>query len=74
MINIIIEDYFLGELRDWWNDDTSKAFARKAFDMVNQYDHFYADQANMSVNGINTLGENIADIGGLKAAYSGYGK
>ena len=65
---------FEGELRDWWNDDTSKAFARKAFDMVNQYNHFNVDQVNMSVNGINTLGENIADIGGLKAAYSGYGK
>ena len=32
---------------DWWNDDTSKAFARKAFDMVNQYNHFNVDQVNM---------------------------
>ena len=73
-INIDIENFFKGELRDWWNDDTSKAFARKAFDMVNHYNHYNVDQVNMSVNGINTLGENIADIGGLKAAYSGYGK
>ena len=47
---------------------------RRAEDIIKQYDHYNVDQVNISVNGINTLGENIADNGGVKAAYSGYGK
>ena len=63
-----------GELRDWWNNHTSRGFMQRAEDIIKQYDDYNVDQVNISVNGLNTLGENIADNGGVKAAYSGYGK
>ena len=61
-------------LRDWWNPETAKKFTEKAQCVVEQFGNFTAEQVGLNLNGINTQGENIADMGGLLPAYEGYGK
>ena len=61
-------------MRDWWANKTAKEYTTRANDMVHQYSDYKVKQVDMNVNGINTQGENIADNGGIKAAYGGYGK
>ena len=41
--------------------------------MVDQFGNFTAKQVGLNLNGINTQGENIADMGGILPAYEGYG-
>lgn len=60
-----------GNLRDWWRPETSGRFAERARCMVRQYGGFGAADG-VRVNGLNTLGENIADNGGVALAYSAY--
>lgn len=60
-------------MRDWWNADTAKKFTEKAQCVVEQFGNFTAKQVGLNLNGINTQGENIADMGGLLPAYEGYG-
>ena len=65
----------LGNLRDWWTAEDSKAFEAKAQGITEEYSRFVAvkDPADpareIKVNGKLTLGENIADNGGLRLAY-----
>ncbi|XP_049783142.1 endothelin-converting enzyme homolog isoform X1 [Schistocerca cancellata] len=59
-----------GNLHKWWNNQTIEAFKERAQCVVNQYSSYTVD--NKHVNGKQTLGENIADNGGLKAAYHAY--
>ncbi|KAI5749978.1 hypothetical protein M8J76_011853 [Diaphorina citri] len=59
-----------GNLHQWWNNATIARFKEQAECFVHQYNNFTLD--GMSVNGKRTLGENIADNGGLKAAYHAY--
>jgi predicted metalloendopeptidase len=57
-----------GRLRDWWTEADRAEFERRAQVLVDQFDG-YAVVDDLHVNGRLTLGENIADLGGLKIAY-----
>lgn len=54
-----------GNLRDWWSADSAKRFAEKTGCVKDQFDASIAIE-DIHVNGALTLGENTADLGGLK--------
>ena len=56
-----------GNLFDWWTEDDKKLFAKKGDYIVSEYDKFLVN--GKPVNGKLTLGENIADHGGIKIAF-----
>lgn len=60
-----------GELKEWWEPEVSERFEERAQCVVDQYAGFEV-QPGLNVNGELTLGENIADIGGLKMSYLAY--
>ncbi len=57
----------LGNLRDWWTPASGKAYEERGQCVEKQYSG-YTVLEGLHVNGKLTEGENIADIGGLKAA------
>ena len=57
-----------GRLRMWWTADDRKAFDGRAQKLVDQAGEFVAI-GDMRLNGRVSLGENIADLGGLKVAF-----
>lgn len=57
-----------GNLKDWWTADDRKKFEALADKLVAQFDQFEV-APKVFVNGRFTLGENIADLGGLSIAY-----
>ena len=65
---------FPGNLDDWWEPETGKKFVAKTKCVIEQYSGYKADQVGINLNGITTQGENIADNGGVKEAYLGYGE
>src|SRR5262249_10116390 len=60
-----------GNLKDWWTPDDAKAFDERAQCTVDQYSAFTAVD-DVKVNGKLTLGENVADNGGLRIALMAY--
>ena len=56
-----------GALRDWWTPEDAARFTELAEQLVTQFDA-YAVLDGVHVNGRLTLGENIADLGGLTLA------
>ncbi len=62
-----------GNLVDWWTKEDNEEFVKRADVMVEQYNGFNPIDT-MHVNGKLTLGENIADIGGLTVSYYAYKK
>ncbi len=60
-----------GNLTDWWTARDSAAFNNSTRILVDQYNEFEA-LPGLFVNGNLTLGENIADLGGLIMAYYAY--
>jgi len=62
-----------GNLRNWWTDDDRTNFNGRTQLLVNQYGN-YAAIDTMKLNGNLTLGENIADLGGLTISYYAYKK
>uniref|UniRef100_A0A3P9B557 endothelin-converting enzyme 1 n=1 Tax=Maylandia zebra TaxID=106582 RepID=A0A3P9B557_9CICH len=59
-----------GNLRPWWQNSSVEAFRQRTECMVDQYGRYTVNGEH--INGKQTLGENIADNGGLKAAYHAY--
>ncbi|WP_242926969.1 M13 family metallopeptidase [Pontibacter vulgaris] len=60
---------FAGNLKDWWTKEDLEKFNTRA-SMVDQQYSSYSVLDNLHVNGKLTMGENIADIGGLNIAYT----
>ncbi|HXI32411.1 MAG TPA: M13 family metallopeptidase, partial [Vicinamibacterales bacterium] len=60
-----------GNLKDWWTETDAKAFDDRAQCTVDQYSGFTAVD-DVKVNGKLTLGENVADNGGLRIALMAY--
>ncbi|MGH9464466.1 MAG: M13 family metallopeptidase [Thermoanaerobaculia bacterium] len=60
-----------GRLRDWWAPEAEAKFETQTQCVEDLYGH-YEVAPGAPVNGQLTLGENIADIGGVKEAYAAY--
>jgi len=60
-----------GRLRNWWTPEDLAHFEASGAKLVGQYDA-YRPFPDLAVNGKLTLGENIADVAGLAAAYDAY--
>jgi endothelin-converting enzyme/putative endopeptidase len=57
-----------GNLRDWWTDEDGKEFVKRASCISDQYST-YTIIDDIKINGKLTLGEDVADLGGLILAY-----
>jgi putative endopeptidase len=62
-----------GNLKSWWTKEDRAKFEERAACVTNQFNG-YEIQPGLNINGKLTLGENIADLGGLKMAYRAYQK
>ncbi len=60
-----------GLMRNWWTDADLATFKRNGKALADQYD-LYEPLPGLNVKGQLTLGENIADLAGLAAAYDAY--
>ena len=60
-----------GELRDWWTAADATAFSARAARLGAQYSA-YEPAPGAHINGDLTMGENIADLGGLNLALEAY--
>ena len=58
-----------GNLTDWWTPESAKAFVDRVECVKKQFDGYVAID-DVHVNGALTLGENVADLGGLKLAFA----
>jgi putative endopeptidase len=57
-----------GNLKDWWTEEDAKEFKERASCVDKQYSGYTA-VGDLKLNGKLTLGENVADNGGLRIAY-----
>ena len=60
-----------GNLRNWWTKEDRDNFDKRTAQLANQFSQ-YEVLPGRTLNGELTLGENIADLGGAKAAFRAY--
>ncbi|XP_052865910.1 neprilysin-1 [Anopheles cruzii] len=61
-----------GNLKQWWTNQTIQEYVNRTMCFVNQYNRYYIPEADDYIDGLLTLGENIADNGGLREAFRAY--
>ncbi|CAJ0842132.1 3450_t:CDS:2, partial [Entrophospora sp. SA101] len=64
-----------GRLTQWWSNDTIKEFKKKTICFIDQYSNFTINDPYgkpVHLNGKLTLGENLADNGGLKESFNAW--
>jgi len=59
-----------GNMRNWWKNNTLEAYKEKIKCIEQEYGNFTVNGEH--INGLQTLAENIADNGGLKAAFRAF--
>ncbi len=59
-----------GNLNDWWTEEDAVKFNERTAQLVKLFDEF--ELRGHHINGQLTLGENIADLGGLNIAWDAY--
>ncbi len=59
-----------GNVNDWWTENDSKIYDKMAKKIIKQYDQY--ELYGKHLNGNMTQGENIADLGGLKVAFTAF--
>ena len=60
-----------GNLTDWWTDEDAAQYQARALKVIEQYNRYHA-LPGLSINGALTLGENIADLGGVSIAFEAF--
>jgi len=60
-----------GNMRDWWTEEDAAEFDKRTKILVDQYNQFVAVD-DVHIDGELTLGENIADFGGLTISLTAY--
>lgn len=63
----------VGNLNTWWTEKDNEQFIEKANVLVEQFDNFIVIDS-IKANGKYTLGENIADLGGINISYTAFKK
>ncbi|GAC1702193.1 MAG: M13 family metallopeptidase [Candidatus Limnocylindrales bacterium] len=61
----------VGNLRNWWEPADQAAYAARTDLVIRQYEAF-EPLPDLRINGRLCLGENIADIGGVRIAYAAF--
>jgi len=60
-----------GNLNNWWTETDSKAFDERKQVVIDQFNN-YTELDSLHVNGELTIGENLADLGGLNIAWDAF--
>ena len=60
-----------GAMQDWWTPKDADVFIARTARLIKEYSGFEA-LPGLKVNGANTVGENIGDLGGLNMAHEAY--
>jgi len=60
-----------GAMQDWWTAEDARVFTARTARLIKEFSAFEA-LPGLTVNGANTIGENIGDLGGLNMAHEAY--